>query len=215
MVHEYFKHGIQYWLVKGTSYLDSAPKEKDLLAEGIVQVAFPFKNEQQKTYRAVFEYRPLNNLDGTKDAILHRIEVVDEFGNELEGKKLFKDVIRDVQQRDAAEVFGMDFSGTIVPFITRINHVELKRYQGFFRTFFENPERKLEQLSTISSARDLKWQHAKIRALNFKTWLAERTSRGLFGIAFATVGTYATMIAINDKTAGRDRTSEPSCGSSA
>lgn len=188
---------IAVWLIKGTANLDKIPREKDLIMKGDVQLAFPFISEIGKVYRVIFEYRPLNNLNGTKDAILDKIKIIDHLGNQLKSSEELGEFIKEIVLR-TEETISIDISGNLIPFKTRIKEKDLLDYQKFISDFFLDKNRKLENFSDLKDRRDLSWRHFKIKSSNFKNWILERASRGLFSLTFATIGTVATVNLIGD-----------------
>lgn len=188
---------IAVWLIKGTANLDKIPREKDLIMKGDVQLAFPFISEIGKVYRVILEYRPLNNLNGTKDAILDKIKIVDHLGNQLKSSEELAEFIKEIVSR-TEETVSIDISGNLMPFKTRIKEKDLLDYQKFISDFFLDKNRKLENFSDLKDRKDLSWRHFKIKSSNFKNWILERASRGLFSLTFATIGTVATVNLIGD-----------------
>jgi hypothetical protein len=96
------------------------------------------------------------------------------------------------------QILAIDFNGTIIPFVSRITYQELTKYHDFLNDFLQDPSRKPETLNKLTDSQDLYWAQLKTKSLNFKKWIVERTNRGLFGIAFATVGTALTMQVLNE-----------------
>jgi hypothetical protein len=173
------EQGTQLWLIKGTANLDMAPKEKDILDNGIVHVAYPFSVVSGRVYRIQFIYRPLNTLNGKKDAILEKIRIIDHNGDTIKSGDKFDEIIQETRDRHQNEILALDLNGTIVPFKAKITHVELVQYQNFFKDFFKNPDRKIEALSDLSDAQNLSWYRIRVRMNNFTGWFKDRLTRAV------------------------------------
>lgn len=183
--------GTLFWLIKGLSQLDQTMTKRDVLERAYMEVAYPFVVGDGKVFRVVFTYRPLNRLDGKRMNIIDKIQVLDQYGNVLNDRKLFKDVLARAHKSPQAEILAINFEGTVIPFKNTLSSTELIEYQEYLSHYFSNlnnlngSTRTFARMNKINSAQALRWQKLKYQADNAIQFMIERSKR----IAFTAMAT--------------------------
>jgi hypothetical protein len=195
------------WLIRGTSNVDSLPRERDIQA-GKIEVSFPIKLKDGSAYKITFTYEQSNPEVGKRFAVLSEVEIHDSMGfkikvdPELKDAKELYDLIYEVAHGPFGKIYALEVGDTIIPFKSHISPDELERYKDFFATFFNQKTynnwfskggpRTAEDLDNINSMDDLEALVASFEKDFNRQWWYDRIHKKLVGylvggIAFGTV----------------------------
>ncbi len=132
------------WLIRGTANLDSLPREKEIVEDGKVRLAFPFQLQDGRTFKILFHYKKVNPDTEERIGVLKEIEIRDDYGFEVKvkaekDKPDLENFIWKVSHGPRGKIYGLQIGDSVIPFKSHISAEERIEYEDFFKAFFEYP----------------------------------------------------------------------------
>ncbi|MEK6555152.1 MAG: hypothetical protein AABZ31_07930, partial [Bdellovibrionota bacterium] len=192
--------GVEFWMIKSVSSLDTYPKKNDLVSKQKMIMAVPFIAKTGEEFKLLLTYQPVKKTNSSHIAVLSKVELIDPNGAKLKVEPGFDDFVKAVTIRKDIALVGLDIDNTVVPFPVRLSEEEVDAYDQFLGTFFRNDTnivgqvRDLNRFSQIKTAASLKLQMTKLKMDNALKWIVDRSGKfamgGLLTIGILTARDY-------------------------